>query len=149
MQSFNPMFELNLVQTCPGAPGNGKRLTITTIFLKTCDWSGDIFGASASPWFLTKRIGIHNTSRSLRSGVSCIQPGELTADVFEIALMEKHVICATPHLLLLLRTYNLHDIVIRHNTSPPWSACSSVLTYIYQYTCPGYVAFYKCVVCSV
>ena len=73
---------------------------------------------------------MHNASRSLQSEVSAIQPGEPTAEVFEIPLLEKHVLYRPPHpvFLLLLRIYNLH--VIRHNTSPPWSACSSTYTSI-------------------
>ena len=82
---------------------------------------------------------MHNASRSLQSGVSTIQPGEPTADVFEIPLLGKHVFyhAPNPFLLLLLRSiYNLH--VIRHNTYLPWSACSSVLQYTYyQHTRQG------------
>ena len=119
--------------------------------LKASDWSGHVFSASASPRSWTKNIGKHNASRSLQSGGSTVQPGEPTADICEISLLEKHVLYHPPHpvLLLLLRIYNPH--VIRHNTSSPWSACSSVLQYIYQHTRPGYRSYLKktCEVCSV
>ena len=76
MQSVLRIFALNFVQTCLGAPGNGKRLLMLTSS-KACDWSGNVFGAGASPTSSTKNIGMHNASRSLQSGVSTIQPGRV------------------------------------------------------------------------
>ena len=60
---------------------------------------------------------MHNASRSSQSGVSTIQPGEPTAEVFETSRLEKHVLYHAPQkvVLLLLRIYKLH--VIRRNTS--------------------------------
>ena len=103
--------------------------------LTACDWSGHIVGASASPRSLTKNVGMHNASRSLQRGESTIQPGEATANVFEICSLEKRVLHHSPDpvFLLLVRIYNLH--AIRHNTSPPWSAywyCTSILLRAYS-----------------
>ena len=62
----------NFVQTCLGAPGSGwSRKENGSFFfptvmpylfltsLKVCDWSGHIFGASASPKSLTKKRLCH------------------------------------------------------------------------------------------
>ena len=76
MQSVLRSFARKFVQTCLGAPGSGWSRKKKAIFfflpavdaytiycwpLKVCDWSGHIFGASANPRSLTKKLA---TSRS-------------------------------------------------------------------------------------
>ena len=116
------IFTLNFVQTCLEAPGNGKRLLLTS--LKACDWSGHICGASASPRSSTKNSRMHNASRSLQSGVSTIQPDEPTAaQVFDTKyiLARKTLIIssATPR----LPSASAH---LRSTCHPPYHVSSLV-----------------------
>ena len=80
-QSVLRIFARNFVQTCLGAPGSGlsrkniyfysKCLPGTRYLLlaslKVCDWPGHIFGATASPRSLTKKLAM-STSSTVHSG---------------------------------------------------------------------------------
>ena len=75
-QSVLRIFAQNFVQTCLGAPGNGsfwkkmrKKGFLATetpdyffTSLKACDWSGHLFGASASPRSSTKKLAMSPSS---------------------------------------------------------------------------------------
>ena len=98
---------------------------------------------------------MHNAPRSLRRGVSTIQPGEHTADdeVFEISLLEKHVLYHPPRavFLLLERIYNLHACHPEHNTSS--LVVMFVMLYFNTYTSilaqASVLIFKTCVACNV
>ena len=75
MRSVLRTFTLNFVYTCLGGPGSGssrKELSHFFLpavnarplltFLKACDWSGHILGASASPKSLTKKLAMSPSS---------------------------------------------------------------------------------------